>query len=359
MAEKKSKGKNKKSQEKTSVSKERVENPNSKRTMMIINPVAGTGKAFKIWKELKCTLQDLALDFDYRFTEDVEHAIEIASEVSRSGYGLIGVVGGDGTLFEVVNGVLASANGNRPAIGLIPTGRGSDFSRSVGIPHDWLMAASLLVSGRRKAVDAGKMSYRGMDGSPKSSFFINIAGVGFDGEVTERANNFPEIVKKAVGGIGTYFLSLIETFARFKDKDVQLHVDDKVLRVLAASVVVANGQYFGGNMHIAPDASTDDGLFDIVVIGAGFGNPIIDLPSDERAPEYSGLERAVARMKMAKNLPTIYTGTHIKDPSLMVMRGKKVEIKSNERLVLQADGEVIGEGPLTVEIIPQAVEIVA
>jgi len=332
---------------------------NASRAMLVINPVAGAGKTLRIWEELEGVLRELQLDFDYRFTEAQGHAIEIGKEATRKGYGLIGVVGGDGTLYEVVNGIMFSESDIRPSVGIIPSGRGSDYCRTVGIPQDWQTAASLMVSGRKRLVDLGKMKYRNKDGSKVESYFINIAGVGFDGEVTERANEFPKILKKAVGGTATYLLSLLMTYASYTEKDIELQVDDELLRVLAATVVVANGQYFGGKMRVAPEASPDDGLFDVIVIGAGFGSPVINLPHDEPAPSHSKIERVFAKFRMAKNVPGIYRGSHLQDPSVLALRGKKVKVISDERLVLQADGEVIGEGPLSVEVIPGAIEIVA
>jgi diacylglycerol kinase (ATP) len=333
-------------------------NPNATRAMLVVNPVAGTGEVVKIWDEAQKTLRDLGLDFDYEFTERPEHAIEIAREAAVKGYGTVVAVGGDGTVFEVTNGLMAVDRASRPVLGIIPTGRGSDFCRTVEVPQDWLTACSWLVSGKKRTIDVGWMEYRAPDGV-RTGYFANIAGLGFDGEVTERANNMPEGLAKAVGGIGTYLLSLVMTYASYKEKDVELHVDDEIYRVLATTCVIANCRFFGGKMCIAPDSVCDDGLFDIVILGAGYGKPTVDEPIGAMLPHHSILEKVAAKARMTLNVPRVYKGTHVNDDSVMVLRGRKVKVICEDRMVLQADGEVIGEGPFTAEVIQGALDIIA
>jgi diacylglycerol kinase (ATP) len=332
--------------------------PNASRAMLIVNPVAGNGEAGTIWDELVTTLRDLGLDFDFKFTERPEHAIEIARDAAGDGYGTVVAVGGDGTVFEVTNGLMAVERDRRPKLGIIPTGRGSDLCRTLKVPRDWVTAASFLASGNSRTIDVGWMEYRAEDGV-RTGYFVNIAGLGFDGEVTERANNMPEGFSKAVGGIGTYLLSLVVTYARYKDKDVELHVDGEVYHLLATTCVIANCKYFGGKMCIAPDAICDDGLFDIVIIGAGYGKPALDEPVGTPPPHHSAIEKGIAKVKMIRTIPAVYRGTHVDDESVMVLRGSKVKVVSKDRMVLQADGEVIGEGPFTAEIMKGALDIIA
>ncbi|MHB8896160.1 MAG: diacylglycerol/lipid kinase family protein [Candidatus Geothermincolia bacterium] len=348
----------KKKPEKKPTSRPEPVSPNASRLMLVVNPVAGTGEVEKIWDALVTTLRDLGLDFDFKFTERPEHAIAISREAAEAGYGTVVSVGGDGTLFEVTNGIMAVERDRRPKVGIIPTGRASDFCRTLDIPLDWVTAASFLASGKVRSIDVGWMEYRAADGV-RTGYFANIAGLGFDGEVTERANNMPEGVSKAVGGIGTYLLSLVITWTRYKEKDVELRVDGEVYHVLATSCVIANCSFLGGKMRIAPDAICDDGLFDIVVIGAGFGNPVIEGPPGTPPPERTALQRSLARIKMAGIVPALYQGKHVKDDSVLVLRGKKVKVTSTDRMVLQADGEVIGEGSFAAEVIKGALDIIA
>lgn len=334
------------------------ENPLANRAMLVVNPVAGTGTATKIFEELQATMRDLGLDFDRKFTERRGHAVEIARDAARKGYGTVVVVGGDGTVHEAVNGLMTVERGARPALGIIPTGRDNDFCRTLGIPRDWQIAASLLASGKRRTIDAGWMEYD-TPGGIRTGYFANVAGLGFDGEVTERANGFPDGLKKAVGGTGSYLMSIAVTLTKYREKDVELHVDEKVYRVLATNVVIANCRYLGGRMKIAPDAVPDDGLFDVVVVGAGFGPPLLDLPPDSPPPFHSRLERIGARARTAMNITRLFKGTHVDDPSVLVMRGSKVKVISDDRMVLQADGEVTGLGPFAAEVVPGALDVIA
>ncbi len=334
-------------------------NPNASRAMFVVNPIARGGAVAKISGELHKTLGELGLDFDLKFTEYHEHGIEIARDAAEKGYGMVVAVGGDGTVYEVVNGLMSVDRDRRPKLGVVPVGRGSDFCRTVGIPRDWLTACALLVSGRKRTIDVGRMEYMSQDGA-RASYFANIAGLGFDGESTERANNMPLVVFRVVGGKGAYLLGLFLTYASCSEKDVELHVDDKAYRVLAIACIIANCKYFGGKMRIAPDALCDDGLFDVIILGAGFGNPMIDGPTGVPAPRRSMIEKGVAKARLAKNvLPRIYGGNHILDESVRVLHGSTVKIISPDRMILQADGEVVGHAPFTAEIIKGALDVIA
>ena len=334
------------------------ENPNANRAMLVINPVAGTGRALDIWEDLQETLHELGMDFDYQFTEYKRHAVEIAREAADKRYKAVVAVGGDGTVYEVTNGLMAVARESRPRMGVIPCGRSSDFCRTVDIPQDWLTAASLLASGRHRTIDIGWMEYRTAEGV-STGYFANVAGLGFDGEVTERADSMPKKLTGTVGGVATYAVSLLITAAGYREKDVELQVDDREYRVLATTVVIANCQYFSGRMCIAPEAEPDDELFDVIVIGAGFGSPVLEGPRDEPPPAHSIVKKGIAKVKMLRNVPRLYRGTHLQDESIMVTRGKKVKVVSDDRMVLQADGEVIGEGPFITELMPGALDVIA
>ena len=331
-------------------------NPNAGRAMMVVNPLAGGGEVARIWDGMLATLRDLGLDFDFKFTEKPEHAIEISREAARGGYSTIVVVGGDGTFFEALNGVMSVERKMRPLLGIVPTGRANDFSRALGIPMDWLTACSFLLSSKKRSVDVGWMEYLSPDGV-RTGYFAGAAGLGFEGEASELAGRMPDRLKKAVGGAGTRLLSMVGAYARYKEKEMEIVVDGKSYHVLATSCVIANCKYFANRMCIAPDADCGDGLFDVVVVGAGFGKPV--LAGAEGVPSHSVVEKGVAKLKVAWNVPRYYRGTHTNDESVLVLRGAKVKVTSADRLVLQTDGELLGEGPFTAEILPGAVDIIA
>ncbi|MBN2168224.1 MAG: diacylglycerol kinase family lipid kinase [Actinobacteria bacterium] len=325
--------------------------------MVIVNPEAGDGVPVKIWDELQRQLEKNGVAYDYAFTEAPGHAVKLAEKASFEGYRTVVAVGGDGTVYEVVNGLMAVSAEKRPAMGVIPCGKGGDFCRTVQIPSDVEGSVSLLLSGERRTIDVGKMTYRS-DHEDQAGYFINITGLGFDAEVTDFANNVPEWIARTIGGTPVYLISLLITYITYKERDIKLRIDNKPLRVVATSVIFANCQYFGGKMWIAPNAKPDDGLFDIVVLGAGYGNPVIELPPGETVPARSLGQRFAAKMRMLKNIPRVFKGKHIDDPSVMVLKGKSVTVLSKDRLLVQSDGEVIGEAPFTAEIVPGALRLI-
>jgi diacylglycerol kinase (ATP) len=139
---------------------------------------------------------------------------------------------------------------------------------------------------------------------------------------------------------------------------MELVVDGESRRVLANSCIIANCNFAGG-MRIAPGADCSDGLFDVVVLGAGFGKPEVSEPPGAPAAAHSLVEKGIAKLKVARNVPRFYRGTHIEDESVLLLRGSKVKVTSSERMVLQADGEVIGEGPFTAEMVKEAIDIIS
>lgn len=332
-------------------------NPNQGRAMLIVNPVASEGETSKLVDQMLAMLRDLGLDFEFRLTERPEHAIGLAREAARKGFSTIVAVGGDGTVFEVVNGIMAVERSRRPLLGIIPTGQANDFSRALDIPRDWLTACSFLLSSKKRSVDVGWMEYLSPDGV-RTGYFANTVGLGFEGEASEMAARMPSALRKVVGGKGTRLLSLLVTYARYKEKEMELVVDGESRRVLANSCIIANCNFAGG-MRIAPEADCSDGLFDVVVLGAGFGKPEMSEPEGVPAASHSALEKGIAKLKVARNVPRFYRGTHIEDESVLLLKGSKVKVTSSERMVLQADGEVIGEGPFSAEMVKAAIDIIA
>lgn len=327
------------------------------KVLLVVNPVAGAGRARAIWDEFLQTTKQMGFQPEFVFTKHARHGVELSRNAAEEGFETVVSVGGDGTTFEVVNGLMSSNVEKKPRLGIVPLGRGSDFCRAIGLPQDWKSALAVLLSGRRRVVDVGAITYKSDDGM-RDAYFLNIAGLGFDGEVTERANNMPKELTKAIGGSATYLVSMLATFTKYFPKDVEIELDEGKIRTLATTVVVANGRYFGGNMRIAPDAILDDGLFDVVIVKETPDTPLLT-SSEGSLCRGNALSEFVAKMRMAKIFPRIYKGTHVKDRSVVVKRSSKVKVSSPDRLVLQVDGEVIGEGPLEARIIPSGLEIIA
>jgi diacylglycerol kinase family enzyme len=181
-------------------------------------------------------------------------------------------------------------------------------------------------------VDLGHLAYSAFGGERRARFFINAAGVGFDAEVALRANRAPRVM----GGTIPYLSSLLTTLVRYHNKRVSLSLDDEgeERQTRVNSIVVANGQFFGGGMRIAPEASLSDGKFEVVTLG--------DL----------------GKVDLVRNVPRVYDGSHITHPKVSITRANRVTIDSVQRLLVQADGEVLGTAPATFTVVPWALRMI-
>jgi diacylglycerol kinase (ATP) len=304
--------------------------------MVICNPVAGSGTGKSLLPRLRFILSAAGVAHVAELTRGRGHATQLARAAVLAGCSSVITIGGDGTFLEVVNGVMDPAAVGLPlsdgvAAGLILTGRGSDFGRSAGIPSDTESALNRLLAGRTMRIDLGYVSYTSFAGEARSRYFANAAGVGFDAEVSVRANAAPRLL----GGTVPYLSSLFMTWGTYRNKRVAVNADgDWVWRGRATSLVVANGQYFGGGMKIAPDAGLADGEFDIVILG--------DL----------------GKVDLVRNLPRVYEGSHVTHPKVSILHARYVETVSPDRLLLQADGEVLGLAPCRFQVVPSALRLI-
>ena len=302
------------------------------KTQLIVNPASARGKMVARFPQIEATLRAENFPFDAVFTARHEHAIELARRAVEAGYDLIVAVGGDGTLNEVANGMLAV--GGKPinpnaALGVITSGTGGDFARSAGIPRDTLAAAQHLARATQtRSLDVGEMIYS-RNGQETRRYFVNVAGMGFDAEVIERT----ETGGKRGGGTIPYYSALIATVFNYQNKTVSLRVDDQTLEGAVNSVVVCNGKFFGGGMMVGPHAALSDGKFDVIVIG-DFGT-----------------------LEVILNTPRLYNGTILTHPKVGEYRGTVVTVDSKQRMLIEADGELIGEGPASFRIIPAGLKL--
>jgi diacylglycerol kinase (ATP) len=308
--------------------------------MVICNPVSGSGTGPSVLTALRRMLDREGVRYACEFSRRRGDPARLARSAVSMGCSAIVAIGGDGTFFEVVNGVmdpdrspLENGGGMDVALGLLQAGRGSDFGRSAGVPSDVESACRRILQGRTQHADLGHVTYTTMQGGEeRSRFFANAAGLGFDGEVTVRANSAPRVLG---GGTVPYLTSLLATLSTYRNKQVRVRVDQEdEWQARVNSVIVANGQFFGGGMKIAPGASLSDGLFDIVVLG--------DL----------------GKLDLVRNVPRVYVGTHITHPKVRVLRGREVRVSSEDRMLLQADGEVLGKAPATFRIVPGALRLI-
>jgi len=299
-----------------------------KQAKVIVNPVAGAYSTRRKWPHISTRLRDIGLSFDHEYTEGVGHATELARAAANEGYQNIVAVGGDGTVHEVANGILSS-NSTEIPLGVISTGTGSDFIRSVGLPRNYNSACSRLIGQRRLVIDVGVVEYQ-CKGQTLRRFFVNAAGVGFDASVVETTERFP----KYLGGTIPYLTGLIRTLFGYRNKSVVLRVGNKVEAIRVLSVVISNGSYFGGGMHVAPEAKLNDNLLDVVVLGD------------------------VDKFDLLKSLPMLYKGTHGKHPKVSMRKASTITVESAERVLVHADGELLGTCPASFWLMPAALSIV-
>ena len=295
---------------------------------LIVNPAAGAGKTAREWPKLMAQLKGYGLRFDYDITESPGHAVALAREALLKGYELIVAVGGDGTVNEVVNGLYGDGVEKNVLIGIISTGTGSDLIRTLGIPRSPFEACRCLLSPRKITVDIGMVEYM-KGGWPINRLFVNFAGVGIDAEIVKATTQR----FKKLGDKPSYFAGLLATILSYRNVETAIKLDGETVNKKVCEVLVCNGKYAGGSMLVAPSADPSDGYFDVMTI------------------------REMGKMELLRCFPTIYKGTHVNNPKVEMNRAREIEINPARPLPLQADGELLGETPVKIRIIPKAINV--
>jgi YegS/Rv2252/BmrU family lipid kinase len=235
---------------------------------------------------------------------------------------LLVVVGGDGTVNEVANGVA----GTGAEIAVLPCGTGQDFGRTHGVPSRFDDAVRVALGRETRTIDLGRVECEGAE----SRYFANVASAGMSGAVARRAN----AMSKALGGRTTFFYALTREFLAWQNTRVTVELDDGVRREGAMhDVIVANGRYHGGGMKLAPEARQDDGTFDVVLIGD------------------------VTKLDFLTTAPKLYSGGYLSHPKVELLRSPTVGIAAAEPLPLEVDGEPIGTTPARFDVVPGALRL--
>jgi diacylglycerol kinase (ATP) len=256
------------------------------------------------------------------------HITELAEQAARDGAELVVAVGGDGTANETVDGLMHA--GTTTELAVIPLGTGMDFGRTYGISSRFDDAVRVAVTGTTRLIDVGRVAYRQWNGTDATRHFVNVGSVGMSAAVAQRANG----MSKALGGKATFFYALTRVFFEWKNTDVSVRFDDGTRREgRMHDVIVANGQFHGGAMKLAPDASPDDGLFDIVLIGD------------------------VTKIDFMTTAPKLYKGTYLAHPKVEHVRSRSAAVDAPERLPIELDGEQVGTTPVRFEIVPKALRV--
>ena len=296
---------------------------------LIVNPTAGAGKTAQKWPGIKELLQNLGLDFEYSLTEAPGHAIELAASAAKKGCKLVVSVGGDGTISEIVNGLYNADALKDIMLGIISTGTGADYIRTIGIPRACEEACQRLVKPETRIVDLGILECTGSKGKIKR-LFVNFAGLGFDAEIVKATTQ----TYKAMGSTASYLLGLLSTLVAYRNKEVSITMDGEVEQRKVVTILMGNGKYGGGGMMPTPNADPSDGLFDVMIVDN------------------------ISKPDLLKTLPKIYDGTHLTHPKVSVKRAREVEVRPKLKMAIQADGDLIGEAPGHFQVLPAALKVV-
>lgn len=296
---------------------------------VIVNPVAGASSTARKWPHIAGILKSLGLRFEHDLTEAPGHAIELARNAVEKGYHQVISVGGDGTINEVVNGLYATGSIGEVKLGIISTGTGSDYVRTIGLPRSYPEMCRCLMNSRRLTVDLGVVEYIN-DGNMVQRLFVNFAGLGFDAETVRRTTQ----QYKSLGSMASYLMGLLTTLMFYRNREVSLVIDGEAVTREVCTVVMNNGRYGGGGMLTAPDADLADGLLDVLIIGN------------------------ISKPDLLWSLPRIYKGTHLTHPKVTMRKAKEIEIRSSQPMHLQADGELLGQVPARFRILPSALNII-
>lgn len=285
---------------------------------VIVNPLSARGKTGQKWNTLKEILNHYFKEFKYVFTEKPKQATHIARELLNDGFNLIIGVGGDGTLNEITNGFFRE-NSNKAvnqdaALGIIPSGTGSDFVRSLKIPREFKQSVALIKDSGIRQIDVGKLTFTSQGVEEPVRYFINVADFGLGAEVLRNLSGIPAEERNAL----FYYKGLLNTIKTYDAKKVRIVVDDKEEicdRFLIGAV--ANGRIFGGGMQVAPLAEPDDGFFDLVLV------------------------ESMKRFEIIRNSRHLYTGKLHKHPKVRVIRARNIKVypTDNEPVFIEYDGE--------------------
>ena len=293
------------------------------RFAVIVNPKAAGGKAIKKLPEISATASSVTPEYLLHITSSIEDARLRAREFADLGIERIVAVGGDGTFNEVANGILES--NARPALGIVPAGTGCDLPRTLGVPTGVAESLVFAMSADARPMDVGLAKT-----STGQRYFLNVAGMGFDAKVANRAQQ-----KKRLTGKKAYMVALAQELTDFGYIEVRMEVNGKEIATKAVFVSVANAQFLAGGFHFAPMARIDDGLLDLAIIDD------ISLPG------------------FVKAVPSVMRGKHLSNPHWSHDTTTHVKVTSSTPALVQVDGEIVGTSPAEFSIAPKAIDVVA
>jgi diacylglycerol kinase (ATP) len=308
--------------------------------VVIANPRSGQGKVGAHLAEIERLLAGAGLSYRIVRTTHPGHATEAARDALDRGERYLVAAGGDGTVHEVLNGMM---DGDRPVagdavLGVVAAGSGCDFVRSFGLPGDAVEAARHLAGDGVQPIDVAKVTFVSSAGSGSASgsgsgsaevtrYFANIAEAGLGGAVVDRTLRLPRFL-----GGAKYFVGFWLTLPGFGPRTVRIDADGREFAGRAFNVVVANCRFYGGGMQISPKSDPCDGALEVLVM---------------KGPKSDAFT----------TLPKVYRGTHLPHRNIAELRAGRVRVEADPPLPIEADGEILGTTPATFEVIPRAIRV--
>jgi len=303
----------------------------------VVNPRSSNGRTRRDWPQIEAALHAVYPELSIAMTRRRGEATELVREALREGHSEIIAIGGDGTINEAVNGFFDPEGSIAPdaVFAFVTSGTGGDFRKTFDHEPGSLAAIARLKNASVRPIDVGRISCVSLMGESVVRYFVNIASFGLSGVIVDWVNRAR--IAKLFGGSFAFQFHSARALLFYREQMVRIRVDgdfDEIASI--ATVAVANGRYFGGGMHVAPNALPDDGVFDVVVMGGG--------------------RRAVSDLKL------LYTGEHIDRPGVQVLRGKKIMAApvaetGGHAVLIELDGESAGRLPATFEILPRALNV--
>lgn len=288
----------------------------------VVNPVAGRGRTLRLWPRVRANLVAAGWSVEEVRSEGPGHAVHLAAQVERSGVQVVLAVGGDGTTHEVSNGLAKENALQAVSLGVVPLGTANDFATSLGIPRDVEGATQVLLRGRVRPVDLGRVNDR---------WFVNMAGVGFDAEVARWVNQRTKVLR----GTAMYVLGIFRTLLRYRPTDVEVLLDGVPWNARAFVVAVGNSPAYAGGVRMCPNARLDDGELEVVRIGD------------------------IHKLEVLRILPLLYAGRHLTHSKVARAAAREVVVGSGTPLAVHADGEPVGTTPVYFRVRPQALQVLS
>jgi len=295
------------------------------RLLIIFNPNAAYGRSLKKLPEIEARLASLGIHSSIKSTTHPGHASELVATSDLAGFDGVVAAGGDGTLFEVLNGLYQHPKPNRIPLGLLPIGTGNAFARDLGLqPFDWPAAIDILHQGHLRNVDVGHVQAADSD-----YYFLNVVSMGFAVDASQTAKNLKFI------GNTAYTIGTLWQVLKLKAYPLEIELDGRKICQDNIFVTISNTQYTGTHFLIAPDAVIDDGLLDVTLL------------------------QKLPRHKLLKLFPTIYHGGHVEESEVTVHKTAHITIQSPAGMLLGPDGEFKGRTPARISCLHQDLAIFA